>query len=222
MRSLLDKVGSSPAATRAMPFVVFVALTALQGRLGASSAFWVYGCKTLVGLALVLWMYSRVPEMRWAVSPQAIGAGILVLAIWVGLDPYYPQYPSGTEAWNPHRQFPGSPALAWGFVVLRLVGSTLIVPPLEEVFFRSFLYRYLIQPDFLAVPLRTFSWTALLFTCGIFAAEHSQWLAGLFCGLIYQGLVLRKGRLGDAITAHAITNFLLALWVIYRGAWQFW
>ncbi|MBT5706854.1 MAG: CPBP family intramembrane metalloprotease, partial [Verrucomicrobia bacterium] len=56
----------------------------------------------------------------------------------------------------------------------------------------------------------------------IFAVEHNQWLSGLICGLAFQWLVIRKGRLGDAMTAHAITNFLLALWVVGRGAWQFW
>jgi CAAX protease family protein len=49
-----------------------------------------------------------------------------------------------------------------------------------------------------------------------------RWVAGIFCGLVYQWLVIRKGRLGDAMAAHAITNFLLGLWVIWRPAWNFW
>ena len=42
------------------------------------------------------------------------------------------------------------------------------------------------------------------------------------CAFAYQGLVCRKKRLGDAITAHAITNALLGYWVIARDQWQFW
>ena len=56
----------------------------------------------------------------------------------------------------------------------------------------------------------------------LFGFEHSQWLAGILCGFAYQGLVIWKQRLGDAVTAHAITNLLLGLWVVWRGAWQFW
>jgi hypothetical protein len=56
----------------------------------------------------------------------------------------------------------------------------------------------------------------------LFGFAHYEWLPGVLCGAIYQGLVCRKGRLGDAITAHAITNFLLGIWVVTRGAWHFW
>jgi CAAX prenyl protease-like protein len=61
-----------------------------------------------------------------------------------------------------------------------------------------------------------------LVTAAVFGLSHYQWLAGILCGMAYQGLVLRKNRLGDAMTAHAITNFLLSIWVVWRGAWQFW
>ena len=53
-------------------------------------------------------------------------------------------------------------------------------------------------------------------------AQFSQSLAGILCGAAFQWLVLRKNRLGDAMTAHAITNFLLGVWIVWRGAWNFW
>jgi membrane protease YdiL (CAAX protease family) len=59
-------------------------------------------------------------------------------------------------------------------------------------------------------------------TSVVFAATHHEWLAALLCGFAYQGLAIWKNRLADAVTAHAITNFLLGLWVTWRGAWQFW
>ncbi|MCL5098777.1 MAG: CAAX prenyl protease-related protein, partial [Candidatus Omnitrophica bacterium] len=94
--------------------------------------------------------------------------------------------------------------------------------PLEEVFYRSFLYRYLVQADFLQVPLGRFLWLPFLLTSMIFGSTHNEWLAGLLAGLAFQGLVCWTKRLGDAMTAHAITNFLLGLWVIWQGAWHFW
>jgi CAAX prenyl protease-like protein len=96
------------------------------------------------------------------------------------------------------------------------------VPPLEEVFYRSFLYRYVASNQFLDVPFNRFLPLPFLITAVVFGFAHNDWLAGMICGAAYQWLVLRKNRLGDAMTAHAITNFLLGIWVVWRGAWNFW
>ena len=242
--SLLKTWQTSPMVARVGPFVVFVALTALQGQLGEASRYWIYGVKTLVGAALLWMVWPWVQEMRWRGSWEAVAVGIGVWAIWVGLDGLYPSLdaaarsllspvakPLGLEQWcasapvppkpwNPHEQF--SPGIAWMIVVTRLFGSTLVVPPLEEVFYRSFLYRYIAKPDFQTVGLKYFGWLPFLVTAGIFGLAHYEWLPGILCGMLYQALVLRHNRLGDAMTAHAITNFLLGVWVIWKGAWHFW
>jgi hypothetical protein len=107
-------------------------------------------------------------------------------------------------------------------IVARILGSTLVVPPLEEVFYRSFVYRYIANQNFPSVPLNQFLPWPFLATAAVFGFSHNEWLAGILCGAAYQWLVLRKNRLGDAMTAHAITNFLLGVWVVWRGAWHFW
>jgi CAAX prenyl protease-like protein len=151
--------------------------------------------------------------------------GILVLAFWVGLDPYYPKmsflFHQG-DPWNPFKHFGANSAEAWFFFSVRAVGTALVVPPIEEVFFRSFLYRYLVKWDFLQMPLSRFHGLSFFVTSALFGLEHFQWLAGILCGLCFQFLVVRKGRLGDAMFAHAVTNFLLALWISWKGAWSFW
>ena len=213
---------ASPLWVRAAPFVVFLALTFCQGQFGDASRYWFYLAKTLVGTWLVLEMRPFVSELRWAISREAVAVGVAVFVMWVGLDPFYPQMKFSGPAWNPADRFGAGTPAAWGFMVMRLVGMTLVVPPLEEVFYRSFLYRYLVKIDFQSVPFNRFAGVPFLVTAVVFGGEHYQWLAGILCGAAYQWLVLRKNRLGDAITAHAITNFLLGAWVIWRGAWQFW
>ena len=96
------------------------------------------------------------------------------------------------------------------------------MPPLEEIFYRSFVYRFLASKDFLTVPLGKFLPIPFVVTSLLFGFEHHEWLAGILCGFAYQGLVCWKKRLGDAMTAHAITNCLLGLWVLWKGAWIFW
>jgi uncharacterized protein len=175
-----------------------------------------------VGGFLVWVMWPIVTEMRWAFSWEAVLAGIAVFALWVGIDPFYPKFGKIEIVWNAPQQFSEGSALAWGLIAVRILGSGLVVPHLEEVFYRSFVYRYVVSPAFQEVPFNRFDLRALLITSAVFGLAHSQWLAGILCGLIYQGLAIRKNRLGDAMTAHAITNILLGIWVVWKGAWQFW
>lgn len=229
---------------RLVPFAIFVGCTALQGSFGEASRYWVYAAKTVLGGALLWLVWPWISEMRWKVSWEAVLVGIVVFALWVGLDGLYPSLeglarltlcpvlkligfeewcakaPAPPNPWNPHSEF--SAGIAWGLALARLLGSTLVVPPLEEVFYRSFLYRYIAKAEFHAMPLNEFRPAAFFVTALIFGLAHYEWLPGILCGMLYQGLVLWKGRLGDAMTAHAITNFLLGLWVISKGAWHFW
>jgi CAAX prenyl protease-like protein len=202
--------------------VIFLILTALQGQFGEASRYWLYLAKTILGIGLVWMMWPIVTEMRWKLSVEAVVVGVIAFVIWVGLDPLYRKIGTAGKPWNPHVQFGEGTALAWLFIVTRLIGPALIVPPLEEVFYRSFLYRYIVNPKFEQVPLGVFHGTAFLVTAGLFGFEHHEWLAGILCGALYQGLVIKKKRLGDAMTAHAITNLLLGGWVLWKGAWNFW
>ncbi|HTL56564.1 MAG TPA: CAAX prenyl protease-related protein [Candidatus Limnocylindrales bacterium] len=208
-----------------MPYALLIALTVIQDSFEGPLRYWMYFAKMLVGAWCIFTVRDLVPEMRWAICWEAVLAGVLVFAIWVGLDPYYPKlellFKAG-EPWNPFKQFGADSSQGWFFVVVRTIGSALVVPPLEEVFYRSFLYRYFVRLEFTAMPFKQLHWLSLVVTSLLFGLAHYQWLAGFFCGLIYQALVIRKNRLGDAMTAHAITNFLLGCWIVWKGAWQFW
>ena len=216
--------------TRVLPFILFLILTTCQGRFGLASHFWFYALKTLIGIGLIAWMWSQVKEMRWRMSWEACCVGVASFLLWIGLDGVIPRLGAllGDAAeekawqWNPFEFFTDHPALAWTFVGIRILGSTLIVPPLEEVFYRSAVYRYWVAPNIESVPLNRFHFKAFFATSILFGVVHQEWLAGIFCGAAFQWLVLRKGHLGDAMTAHAITNALLGLYVVWTDSWQFW
>ena len=246
MNSFLTRLKGSPAALRVVPFAIFLLLTGCQGWFGEAGRYWFYLIKTFVGAWMVWVLHPFIAEMRWKLSWEAFTVGVAVFVIWVGLDGSYPTPDEliqkylcpllksvGLESWcpkadrpkppwNPFTQFASLPGLAWLFVVVRIVGSTLVVPPLEEVFYRSFLYRYIAKPDFQELAPGQFRWMPFLVTGAIFGLAHREWLAGILCGFAYQGLVCWKKRLGDAIAAHAIANFLLGLWVVGKEAWHFW
>jgi CAAX prenyl protease-like protein len=217
---MIAKLAESPVAARVAPFVVFVLCTSLQGALGEASRFWVYLAKIFIGGWLVWQLLPVLPEVKWNWSWQAVAVGIAVLVMWIGLDPYFKHLPHSGGAWNPHAQF--GPWLAWFFIVVRILGSSIVVPIVEEVFYRSFLYRYIIKPDFQTVPFGVLVWTPFIVTSIVFGFTHFEWLSGILCGFAFQGLVCWKKRLGDAIAAHAITNFLLGVWIVWKEEWHFW
>ncbi len=218
---LLKPFFGNPTLARVAPFIIFLALTLCQGKFGPASVDWFYLAKTLVGAWLIWEMYPFVSEMRWNVSWEALLVGILICVVWVALDPIYPHFFKSAGMGNPLAIFGNSP-MARFFIAVHILGMTFVVPPLEEVFYRSFCYRYLARQDFLSVPLNRFLPFPFFATAIVFGMAHAEWLAGILCGMAYQWLVLRKNRLGDAMTAHAITNFLLGVWIVWRGAWNFW
>lgn len=222
MTFLRAQFSQSPLLARAAPFVVFLLLTGLAGQFEGAPRYWIYLAKTLVGGWLLWLARPYLPELKWNFTPLALAGGVLITALWIGLDDFYPKWGQPGPPWNPHLMFGADAALAWFFVVVRFAGSVLVVPPLEEVFYRSFVYRYAARKDWLGVPLNQFLPLPFLIASALFAVEHREWLAGLLTGFLLQGIVIRTNRLGDAIVAHALANLLLGAWVVWQGAWNFW
>lgn len=229
-----------PEVPRALPFAVFLLIGSFAGKYFAGSEYWFYAIKTIVVAGLVWHFKPRLQEMKWAISPEAIGIGIVIAVLWIGLDGRIPsvgdiydwanQKITGKvpepakpeEPWNPLAFFKDNPALAYGFLAIRVLGRSILVPMIEEVFYRSFFYRYIANPDFLSIPLKTWNPVAFLVTCAAFGLAHpGQWVQGIICGAAFQWLVLRKDRLGDAMTAHAVTNAIISAYAIAMNKWQF-
>lgn len=222
MKALREQLEGRPGLIRIAPFILFLCLTYGQLAPGEFTPFWIYLFKTLVGTFLVWLTWPLVRELRWRIGWEGVVGGLVVFGLWVGLEGRYPVFlDSGTE-WNPFLALGDGAALAWVFIGVRILGSTLLVPMLEEVFYRSFLYRWIAQPDFEQVSLGAFQWKPFLVASAVFGLAHREWLAGVLTGAVLQWLVLRRKGLGDALTAHAVANLLLGIWVVWRGHWFFW
>lgn len=153
-------------------------------------------------------------EFSWL----AVAVGVLVLLLWI---PLYGGYflLSEPQIVNPY-ELTGSLALPW--IAIRLLGSSIVVPVMEELFWRSFLLRYLVNPDFRQVPIGTLTTSAVAISVVLFGVEHNQWLAGIVAGLLYTLLLYRTKSLFSCIVAHAVTNFLLGVYVLMTEQWQYW
>ena len=154
-------------------------------------------------------------------------AGVLVTVLWIvpEISPFYRTWfcwPIGSLPAASTDPSPYDPAVCgWTLTIAKLVGSAFVIAPVEEVFFRSFLYRWLQKRDFLSIPLSRFDLSAFLWMVFLFTLEHDRPLAAALAGAVY-GLVAIRFGLASAIIAHVTTNLLLALHVIFSGAWAFW
>src|SRR5438034_5343704 len=150
MNALRKKFEASPELARIAPFAVYAVLSPLQGLLGPESRFWIYLVKTVLA-AWVIWQVRPVvQEMRWKISWEAVVLGIAIFVAWIGLDGLYPRIGKLDAGADPFQQFGQGSVLAWAYIVVHILGMTFVVPPAEETFYRSFVYRFLVKIDFLA------------------------------------------------------------------------
>lgn len=217
----------NPAVAYILPFVCFLVFLSLDGKLGLPPEV-EYPLRVFV-LAAILWVFSRkVIDLKVRNWGGTIGIGVLVFVLWIAPDQLIPGYRSH---WLFQNSVTGAaPAPAAGYaslpllaLVFRTIRATVIVPIVEELFWRGWLMRWLIKPDFLNVPIGTYAAQAFWISAALFAAEHGQfWDVGLMAGVVYNWWMVRTKSLGDCILAHAVTNGVLSGYVLMTGQWQYW
>ena len=104
----------------------------------------------------------------------------------------------------------------------RIFGAALVVPIMEELFWRSFMLRYIITADFATVKVGTFSLTSFIICAVLFGLEHNMFLAGIMAGSCYSLLLYWTKSIFQCILAHAVTNLVLGIYVLQSGYWKFW
>lgn len=219
---------SGPSLPRIAPFaayMAFIAIADLLQRLGwtATELLWLYPVKIAVVVALLAWYWRRYGELHagrltaraWLV---AVATGVVVFVLWINLDASWMQVgaPAGYDPSAPDGH------IDWLLVACRLAGAALVVPVMEELFWRSFIQRWLTKPDFLDCAPAAVGIKALAMTAVLFGIEHNLWFAGMVAGLAYGFLYMRAGSLWSPIIAHAVTNGLLGAWILATGSWTYW
>lgn len=213
-----------------LPMAVFLTLLGLGGALRKpgggswleSPEYWIYPVQTLVCGALVIWFWReyelRAPRKVWF----ALAIGLLVFAVWIAPQQFLGFTPRAT-GFDPD-VFQGRQAAYWGTVGFRFARLVIVVPLVEEVFWRGFLLRYLINERFTAIAVGTFSWLSFSLVTLAFGFSHSRadWIAALICGALYNLIAHRTRSLASCVIAHAVTNLLLGVWIMQTRQWGFW
>lgn len=189
---------------------------------------WLSPIRVLAVVATLAAFSRRVPVRLPRFRTGSILLGAAVMIAWIAPDLISHSY---RDWWPLHNSLIGAARSSLPvhlksnpfFIVVRVIESALLVPIIEELFWRGWLMRWTIRSDFESVPVGKYTafsfWTVAI----LFASEHGPyWDVGLIAGAAYNWWCVRSRNLGDCMLAHAVTNGLLAGYVLIFDQWQYW
>ncbi|MDR1305632.1 MAG: CAAX prenyl protease-related protein [Verrucomicrobiales bacterium] len=208
-----------------VPFAVFIGLLALElvpltARVDAR--YVVYPLQTLVCAGL-LWRYWRFYQFNGIKNVGfTVGIGVLVFVLWIAPQVFLGVAPR-VAGFNPN-VLAEAPLLYWGNLTMRFLRLVVVVPLIEELFWRGFLLRYLIGSPVDKIPFGKFTWWSFLLVSVGFMLEHqgADYAAALVTGALYNWVAYRTKSQGSCVLAHAVTNLLLGIYIMVSGQWGFW
>jgi CAAX prenyl protease-like protein len=222
---------SRAAWLRIAPFAAFIGLQALRGVAPEDGSWgmdtrWLYGVQVVLvgGMLMMFWreygelFRQNLPSLRETLL--GVAAGLLVFYLWIELDaPWMRLDAAATAAFRPVG--PNGEVL-WPLVAVRWAGAVLLVPVMEELFWRSFLMRWIERAQFETLDPRRVGPKAIVLSTFVFTLAHTLWLAAIIAGLAYALLYRSTGKLWVPVIAHAVTNGTLGVWVVLTGNWAYW
>lgn len=216
-----------PSLPYVLPFASFIFFLAIQNYAALPPSI-DYPLRVVV-LSVILFVFSRqVIDLRSSRRLESVILGVAVFVIWVGPDILFPGYRQhwlfqnailGRIGSPVPEQILTSPLVLW----TRIVRAVILVPIIEELFWRAWLMRWLISPRFEQIKLGAYTPMAFCITALLFASEHGPyWDVGLITGVIYNWWMVRTRSLGDCILVHAVTNACLCGYVVATRHWEYW
>ncbi|KAF0182311.1 MAG: abortive infection protein [Nitrospirae bacterium] len=215
---------------RILPFAIylgFIGIEDLARLLGAAPSLLLllYPVK-ICAVCAALWYYRQsYVELAWKDLAHAgnlafsVLIGAVVFLLWIQMT--WPFAVFGTlTGYDPSGIQDDAARMA--IIASRLFGAAIIVPIMEEIFWRSFVIRYIINPDFLRIPVGAFSWASFALVSVLFGLEHNLWLAGIMAGVAFNIVLYRTRSIAHCIIAHAVTNGMLGAYVLATNSWRFW
>ena len=221
-QTLRDRGLTHPEASYLLPFVVLMALAMVTAAF--SEGFdWLYPIRVLGTGAVLLayWGGSLRSQVKGSLgNPGNLALGLAAALMWIAIGLLRPPDQAGVDPGEILAESPLAVALVWVF--FRLVGAVLVVPAAEELAFRGYLTRRLISGDFDIVPPGSLTWFSFISSSLAFGLFHQRWVAGTVVGMLFAFAYFRRGRIGDAIVVHGITNSAVAIFVSLTGHWWLW
>jgi len=217
----------NPSFPYVAPFVLFLFLLGV-GQLAFLPESVDAAARVLLLMAALFFWSREAIDLKVSHWLWTVLLGCLVFIVWIGPDLLWPQYRTHWLFHNSLTWPARSSVSALGqsdpaVLILRAARAVIIVPVVEELFWRAWLMRWLISSDFRSVPLGAYAARPFWTTAFLFASEHGPyWDVGMAAGILYNWWMIRTKSLGDLILAHAVTNALLCAYVIRYHKWDYW
>ena len=215
-----------------LPFALFmaglVALSAARALRITSFAgvvpdpmYWIYPVQTAVCAAVLLW-FRRDYDFSGTTTGKlliGLGVGLLVWGIWISPQELFHQA-ARTEGFDPGVV----PGLTPWMLVARFSRLVIVVPLVEEIFWRGFLLRYLVRADFKTIPFGTCSRCSFWAVVVAFTAVHApaDWPGAFLTGILFNLVAIRTKSLASCLVAHAAANLALGCYICATRQWGFW
>jgi CAAX prenyl protease-like protein len=214
---------SRAALARSVPYAAYLALTALRSVWTNADSRWFDAVILAVVGALLAWHWRGYGELVRQTRPTAgdvalaVGVGMVLFALSTQLDGF--RIGAAREGFVP---VDSDGAVHWPPIALHALAIALLVPLMDELFWRSFLMRWLQQPQFETVIPQRVGPKAIVLATFVYTLAHPYWLAAALAGLAYALLYLRTGKLWTPVVAHAAANTALCVWVVATSRWSLW
>jgi exosortase E/protease (VPEID-CTERM system) len=208
----------NPTAAYLLPFLAVLA-AGMISRAASGGFEWLYGLRFIAAAGALWYLRRSYAHLDWNFDWLAVATGVLVALLWIVPDVLFHAH----KGEMPAALATAPSLLRTSWIVLRVLAAVVTVPLSEELAFRGFLLRRLVSADFESVPFRGVHWVALGLSSGVFGLLHGgRWLTGIVAGVLFGLVQARRGRIGDAVVAHGVSNTLLAAGVLLSGQWQYW
>ncbi|WP_425280288.1 exosortase E/protease, VPEID-CTERM system [Roseivivax halodurans] len=195
-----------PVVARILPFATFM-LGALLASAFLMQPALAYPARAVALIAVMAPFWPLYRSLGWRADPGAMGVGALVAAMWILI-------PVPAAEAPPYGALSGGLLALW--ILARGIGTTLLIPVIEELFFRDYLESRIRRGS---GPL--WAIVAALVSAGLFAALHDRWAEAFVAGLAFSWLARRSGgRIADAILAHGLANGLIFAAALATGRFE--
>ncbi len=220
-------------AAYALPFAVFTGLIAVQelvGTIGKGSdswwlahpQYWIFPLQTVICAVLLAFYRQDYSDWRRPLWWVGVPIGIIALAIWLAPHEVFGT-PARTEGFDPF--FFGAEGPGTAFTIfMRFTRLVIIVPLVEEIFWRGFLLRYLIREDFQSIPFGEWNVKSFFGVATLFMLVHgmADWPTAFIFSVIVNFVAVRTRSLAACVVTHAVTNAGLGAYVMATRQWGYW
>jgi uncharacterized protein len=209
-----------------LPMGIFLVITGAASQWPGAYPFF-YCLKTVLTAVALILLWRQYTPIRWNYAWLGAVVGIIGIVQWIGmqlvLQKHIPFFRPSGDAFNPFTYF-HSAVQRDAFIAVRMIGAVLVVPVMEELFWRDFLWRQILAPnDFKLAAIGEWSLSTFLIVAAAFATVHGNWWPTAIVWALLIGLLLVYTKsIGACIIAHAVTNLLLAVYVLVYHDWSFW